>query len=218
LSGSEHHAKGLFITIEGVEGGGKTTNIPYIQQTLEALKADDQKIVLTREPGGTKIGEAIRSILLSLDLPSMHSDTELLLMFAARSEHIRTIIEPALDQGHWVICDRFTDASYAYQGGGRGVELSRIAELENFVQGSLRPDFTILFDLDAETGLGRARKRAELDRFELEDINFFNRIRSQYLKMAEAEPERYRLVRADQPLELVQQQLQWVLSDMIESR
>ncbi len=218
MSGSEHHAKGLFITIEGVEGGGKTTNIPYIQQTLEALKADDQKIVLTREPGGTKIGEAIRSILLSLDLPSMHSDTELLLMFAARSEHIRTIIEPALDQGHWVICDRFTDASYAYQGGGRGVELSRIAELENFVQGSLRPDFTILFDLDAETGLGRARKRAELDRFELEDINFFNRIRSQYLKMAEAEPERYRLIRADQPLELVQQQLQWVLSDMIESR
>ena len=217
MSGSElSHSKGLFITIEGVEGGGKTTNIPFIQQTLEALQSDGQDIVLTREPGGTKIGEAIRSILLSPDLPTMHSDTELLLMFAARSEHVRTVIEPALNKGQWVICDRFTDASYAYQGGGRGVGLSRIAELETFVQGSLRPDFTILFDLDAETGLGRARQRAELDRFEQEDINFFNRIRSQYLKMADAEPKRYRIIQANQPLEAVQQQLSAVLSEMIE--
>ncbi len=210
--------KGVFITIEGVEGGGKTTNIPFIQQTLTALLPPHQPITLTREPGGTKIGEAIRGILLSADLPSMHEDTELLLMFAARAEHVRTVIIPALKQGHWVICDRFTDASYAYQGGGRGVELKRIAQLEQFTQGSLRPDITLLFDLDAETGLGRAKQRAALDRFEQEDITFFNRIRSQYLAMAEAEPARYRTIQADQPLEKVQQQVYQILQAIIQDQ
>jgi dTMP kinase len=210
--------KGVFITIEGVEGGGKTTNIPFIQQTLIALLPRHRPITLTREPGGTKVGEAIRSVLLSADLPSMHEDTELLLMFAARAEHVRTVITPALEQGHWVICDRFTDASYAYQGGGRGVELKRIAQLEQFTQGSLRPDVTLLFDLDAETGLGRAKQRAELDRFEQENIAFFNRIRSQYLAMAEAEPTRYRTIQADQPLEKVQQQVHQILQAIIQDQ
>ena len=208
--------KGFFITIEGVEGGGKTTNIPFIQQTLTTLLPPNTPITLTREPGGTKIGEAIRGILLSPNLPSMHADTELLLMFAARAEHVRTVITPALEQKHWVICDRFTDASYAYQGGGRGVELERIAQLEQFTQGSLRPTITLLFDLDAETGLGRAKQRAELDRFEQEDIAFFNRIRSQYLAMAKAEPERYRMIQADQPLEKVQQQIDQILQSVVQ--
>jgi dTMP kinase len=164
------------------------------------------------------IGEAIRGILLSADLPSMHEDTELLLMFAARAEHVRTVIIPALKQGHWVICDRFTDASYAYQGGGRGVELKRIAQLEQFTQGSLRPDITLLFDLDAETGLGRAKQRAALDRFEQEDISFFNRIRAQYRAMAEAEPAKYRMIQADQSLEKVQQQVYQILQAVIQNQ
>ena len=209
---------GFFITIEGVEGGGKTTNIPFIQQTLTALLPRHRPITLTREPGGTKVGEAIRGILLSADLPRMHEDTELLLMFAARAEHVRTVLIPALEQGHWIICDRFTDASYAYQGGGRGVELTRIAQLEQFTQGSLRPDVTLLFDLDAETGLGRAKQRAALDRFEQEDITFFNRIRNQYLAMAEADPVRYRTIKADQPLEKVQQQVYQILQAIIQDQ
>lgn len=215
MTNTNNH-NGFFITLEGVEGGGKTTNIPFIQQTLTALLTDeDATITLTREPGGTKIGEAIRGILLSPDLPSMHEDTELLLMFAARAEHVRTVINPSLEKGHWVLCDRFTDASYAYQGGGRGVALERIAQLEQFTQGGLRPDITLLFDLDAHTGLGRARKRASLDRFEQEDIAFFNRIRSQYLTMAEAEPDRYRIIQADQSLQAVQQQLHQILRDIV---
>lgn len=217
-----HHydnSSGFFITLEGVEGGGKTTNIPFIQQTLTTLLADslteEVSMTLTREPGGTKIGEAIRGILLSPDLPAMHEDTELLLMFAARAEHVRTVINPALANGHWVLCDRFTDASYAYQGGGRKVALNRIAQLEQFTQGVLRPDITLLFDLDAHTGLGRAKKRASLDRFEQEDIAFFNRVRSQYLAMAEAKPERYCIIQADQSLPAVQQQLSQVLYDIV---
>ncbi|HIP80949.1 MAG TPA: dTMP kinase, partial [Leucothrix mucor] len=137
---------GLFITFEGVEGAGKTTNIEFI---AEQIKKTGQDIVLTREPGGTKIGEAVREILLSKDLPEMHHDTELLLMFAARAEHVQRVILPALKEGKWVLCDRFTDASYAYQGGGRGIDIARIAALENWVQDDLRPDMTFLFDLDA---------------------------------------------------------------------
>lgn len=210
--------KGFFITVEGVEGGGKTTNIPFIQQTLVELLPSDVPITLTREPGGTKIGEAIRGILLSPNLPSMHADTELLLMFAARAEHVRTVIIPALEQGHWVVCDRFTDASYAYQGGGRGVDLSRIAQLEQLIQGALRPDVTLLFDLDAETGLRRAKKRAALDRFEQEDITFFNRIRTQYHVMAETESNRYHTIQAEQSLENVQQQLYQHLQGIIQQQ
>ncbi len=204
--------QGLFITFEGVEGAGKTTNIEFI---AEHIKKMGQDFVLTREPGGTKIGEAIREILLSKDLPEMHHDTELMLMFAARAEHVQRVILPALNKGQWVLCDRFTDASYAYQGGGRGIDTSRIASLENWVQGDLRPDVTFLFDLDADTGMSRVRSRGETDRFEQQHINFFNKVRQHYLKMAEAEPQRYRIVNAQHDLETVQKQIMSMLSSFL---
>ena len=201
--------KGLFITFEGVEGAGKTTNIEYI---AEKLKQAGHEILLTREPGGTTTGEAIREILISKDLPEMHHITELLLMFAARAEHLKRKIIPALEQGKWVLCDRFTDASYAYQGAGRGIGLEKIALLENFVQDDLRPDYTFLFDLEADIGLSRAQSRGETDRFEQQHIDFFNKVRNQYLKMAKAEPTRYQIINAQFDLETVQKQI----SDIIE--
>ncbi len=203
--------RGKLITIEGVEGAGKTTNLPYIQQQLEAHKL---RILHTREPGGTEVGEAIREILIAPALPAMHQDTELLLMFAARAEHLKKKIEPALSSGKWVLCDRFTDASYAYQGAGRGISLERIAQLEGWVQGALRPDYTLLFDVDAHTGLGRALSRGEADRFEQEDIDFFNRVRQQYLTMADNNPQRYRVIDASAGLAEVQQQLRHIIAGM----
>ena len=203
---------GVFITFEGVEGGGKTTNINFIVKELQAVGV---KVLLTREPGGTKVSEAIREILLSKDLPSMHQDTELLLMFAARAEHLHNKILPALEQGTWVLCDRFTDASYAYQGGGRGIAMDRIATLENWVQGDCRPDYTFLFDLNAETGLSRVRSRGETDRIEQENIDFFNRIRAKYLEMAEQYSHRYRIIDAQVVLPQVQQQVSSVLNDIL---
>lgn len=201
---------GVFITFEGVEGGGKTTNIHFIADLLQKA---GKKIVVTREPGGTEVGEVIRNILLSKEFPAMHEDTELLLMFAARAEHLQKKILPALEQGIWVLCDRFTDASYAYQGGGRGIEIERIAQLEAWTLQGLRPDYTFLFDLNAKVGLGRAKRRGEVDRFEQEDIDFFNRIRAKYLEMAKQHPERYRLINAQHDLPQVQQQV----SDVIKS-
>ena len=203
---------GVLITFEGVEGGGKTTNIQLIAKLLQ--KAGKQT-VLTREPGGTEVGEAIRDILLSKQLPTMHQDTELLLMFAARAEHLQQKILPALAAGKWVLCDRFTDASYAYQGGGRGIVTERIAILEQWVQAAFRPQHTFLFDLDAKTGLGRAKRRGETDRFEQEDIDFFNRIRAKYLQMAEQYSERYHIIEAQYPLPHVQQQVTDVLNKII---
>jgi dTMP kinase len=202
---------GIFITFEGVEGAGKTTNIEFI---AEKIKQAGHQIVLTREPGGTKIGEAIRDILLSKDLPEMHHDTELLLMFAARAEHIQRVILPALHEGKWVLCDRFTDASYAYQGAGRGIDLKRIAALENWVQGELRPDYTFLFDLDAKTGLARAKRRGETDRFEQQHIDFFNKVRQQYLKLAEKNPQRFKIIHAQHDLQTVQQQISKALNEI----
>lgn len=204
--------KGKFITVEGVEGGGKSTNIAFISDYLHAKNIPH---ILTREPGGTEVAEEIRRVLLDKNLPGMHEDTELLLMFAARAEHLRKKIIPALESGHWVISDRFTDATYAYQGGGRGISIERIAELESWVQGELRPDATLLFDLDAETGLQRTRQRGEADRFEEEAIDFFNNVRNQYLTMAEQETHRYRIIHAEQALENVQVQLTQVLDDLL---
>ncbi len=203
---------GIFITFEGVEGAGKTTNIDFI---AGKIRSAGHEIVLTREPGGTKIGEAIRHILLSKDLPEMHHDTELLLMFAARAEHLQSVILPALKAGKWVLCDRFTDASYAYQGAGRGIALSRIAALENWVQGELRPDFTFLFDLDAKTGLARAKSRGETDRFEQQHIDFFNKVREQYLSMAKQYPQRFRIIQAQHDLQTVQQQIAQTLNEIL---
>jgi len=174
--------------------------------------------VLTREPGGTALGEGIRSLLISKELPEMHPDAELLLMFAARAEHLQRVILPALKAGKWVLCDRFTDASYAYQGAGRGLDSKKIALLENMVQGTLRPDITFLFDLDADIGLARAKSRGETDRFEQQHIDFFNRVRTQYLSMAEADSERYYLINAQHELSNVQQQIDEFLIKLLKIR
>jgi len=204
--------KGKFITFEGVEGAGKTTNIDFI---AKKIKEAGHEILLTREPGGTEVGESIREILISKELPEMHSTTELLLMFAARAEHVQRVILPALNDGMWVLCDRFTDATYAYQGAGRGLDTRNISLLENMVQGNLRPDYTFLFDLDAEIGLSRARTRGETDRFEQQHIDFFNRVREQYLKMAHDDKDRFRLVEAQYKLEAVQTQILKFVEDIV---
>lgn len=204
--------RGQFITVEGVEGGGKSSNISFL---ADYLKAKNIKVIVTREPGGTDVAEAIRNVLLDVTLPPMHQDTELLLMFAARAEHLQAKILPALAAGTWVISDRFTDATYAYQGGGRGISVSKIAELEAWVQGQLRPDHTLLFDLDAELGLQRTRKRGEADRFEQEQVAFFERVRHRYLQMAERDADRYHKVDASQSLDNVQKQLAVILDQLL---
>ncbi len=194
----------LFITLEGIEGAGKSSQVNTI---ADFFTEKNRNVVITREPGGTKTGEQIREILLNKDNIEIHSDTELLLMFAARAQHIKEVIQPALAENKIVICDRFTDASYAYQGGGRALGGERIAVLENWVQGELRPDITFLFDIDVETGLERANKRGEADRFEQEDIDFFQTIKDTYLKRADAEPKRFRVIDANQDLENVTAQV-----------
>jgi len=166
--------KGLFITLEGGEGAGKSTQLAYIRQRLEAAGVT---LHVTREPGGTPLGEQIRELLLDHRQTDMATDTELLLMFAARAQHLAERIRPALAAGEWVLCDRFTDATYAYQGGGRGIDSQRIAVLENWVQGTLRPDLTLLLDLPVNVGMARANGRGELDRFEREQQAFFDRVR-----------------------------------------
>lgn len=204
--------KGLFISFEGVEGAGKTTNIHYIAEKIEAA---GHEILLTREPGGTALSEAIRELLISKDYPEMHVNTELLLMFAARSEHLNKKILPAINAGKWVLCDRFTDATFAYQGAGRGIPENAISILEDFIQGSLKPDYTFLFDLEAEIGLARAQKRGEADRFEQQHIDFFNRVRKKYLAMAECEKKRYRIVNANHNLATVQKQINLLLAEIV---
>ncbi len=162
--------KGKFITIDGVEGAGKSTQITFI---CDYLKSKGINVVLTREPGGTELGEKIRTLLLNPETKSMHSDTELLLMFAARNEHINAKIRPLLQAGDCVLSDRFTDASYAYQGGGRGLDMRRIAELESWVLQDFVPDMTLLLDVPVELGMSRVESRGKKDRIELEDIDFF---------------------------------------------
>ena len=196
--------RGLFITLEGPEGAGKTTNRAYLAEQLQAQGFD---VVLTREPGGTPLAEQIREILLAPHTETMSVDTELLLMFAARAQHLAQVIKPALVAGKIVICDRFTDAHYAYQGGGRGLDCSRIAMLEQFVQGDLRPDMTLLFDLPVEDGMARAVARGKLDRFEQEQHDFFAAVRQSYLQRADNDPERFRLVNAQHTLVDVQRSL-----------
>ncbi len=205
-------SNGLFITFEGVEGAGKTTNIEYI---AEKIKASGHEILLTREPGGTELSEAIRELLISKEYPEMHITTELLLMFAARSEHLNKKIIPAINEGKWVLCDRFTDATFAYQGGGRGIPETTISTLETLVQGTLKPDYTFLFDLNAEVGLARAKNRGETDRFEQQHIDFFNRVRAKYLVMAETEKHRYRIVNAEHDLSTVQIQISQLLTEIL---
>jgi dTMP kinase len=204
---------GLFITLEGPEGAGKTTNREFLAERLRAAGCDT---LLTREPGGTPLAERIRELLLAPSAEPMASDTELLLMFAARAQHLDQVIRPALAAGKMVLCDRFTDATYAYQGGGRGLSEARIAVLEDFVQGALRPDLTLVFDLPVEVGLARAAARGRLDRFEQEGRAFFEAVRQTYLRRAALNPERYRIIDAGQPLAGVQQQLERLLPELLE--
>jgi len=201
--------KGKFITVEGIEGVGKTTNIDFIHQQLQAAGRD---VVLTREPGGTPLAEAIRGLLLDPAYTGMDSTCELQLMFAARAEHLAKVVWPALEQGQWVLCDRFTDATYAYQGGGRGIDSGVITRLEELVQGDFRPDLTLLLDVPVEIGLARAGKRGALDRFEQEKVEFFERVRNAYLEMAQRSPDRYRVIDASLPLNDVQNQIAATLS------
>ncbi len=205
--------RGRFITMEGIEGVGKSTNMAFVQQYLEGKGIP---LVVTREPGGTELAEKIRELLLDHRNQSMADDTELLLMFAARAQHLNELIVPALETGKWVLCDRFTDATYAYQGGGRGISIERIAQLEQWVQGELRPDATILLDAPTEVGLARAAGRdQEADRFEREKQDFFDNVRNCYLQMAEDAPQRYRIIDASQPLDNVTMQLEAVMSELI---
>ncbi len=196
--------RGKFITIEGTEGVGKTTNIQFIQNWLESKQL---AYLCTREPGGTPLAEQIRELLLAPREELVCDTAELLLMFAGRAQHLNQVIEPALTEGAWVLCDRFTDATYAYQGAGRGMGTSLIAELELIVQGSLRPDLTLILDIPVELGLKRASERSDPDRFEQEKTEFFDLVRNGYLDIARKYPDRCVVIDASQPLELVQREL-----------
>jgi dTMP kinase len=185
--------RGQFITLEGIEGAGKSTQLKEVQECLEEQGIP---VITTREPGGSPIAERIRGMLLDPECQGMATDAELLLMFAARAEHLARKIVPALEAGTWVVCDRFTDATYAYQGGGRGVDFRRIAMLEDYVQGDLRPDLTLLFDLPVRLGISRAGRRSRPDRFESETLRFFEDVRAAYLDLAARYPGRIRTLDA----------------------
>ncbi len=207
--------RGLFITIEGGEGVGKST---VINDVGGALQQAGKTVCLTREPGGTPLAEQIREVLLTPHDETLPDSAELLLMFAARAVHLDNHIKPALARGEWVICDRFTDASYAYQGAGRGLPMAFIAALEQQIQGELRPDVTLLLDAPVEIGLARARERgngAAPDRFEREQQAFFTRVRDAYLARAAAEPARFVVIDAAQPLPQVRTRLAAVIQDIL---
>jgi dTMP kinase len=206
--------RGKFLTIEGTEGVGKSTNLVFVRDWLQAQGIE---VVVTREPGGTPLAEEIRALLLAKRDEQVDETAELLLVFAARAQHIAQVIKPALARGAWVLSDRFTDATYAYQGGGRGLSTQTIAQLEILVQGELRPDLTLILDIDVELGLNRARQRGELDRFESETMAFFERVRGAYRLRAEQAPERYALVDAGQELASVQSDIDALLMAMLKS-
>lgn len=206
-------SRGRFISLEGIDGAGKTTHMAYINGLLTAA---GYEVVATREPGGTALGERLRQLMLHSDEETIGPDAETLMMFAARAQHLAETIKPALVAGQWVLCDRFTDATYAYQGGGRGLSRARISVLEQWVQGALRPDLTLLFDLSIDVALGRARKRAGFDRFERENKAFLESVRRIYLETAERESDRVLVVPASDSVEAVQLQLQSIIGEFIE--
>ncbi len=206
-------SRGKFITIEGIEGVGKSTNLALIESLISDL---GQGVLVTREPGGTMTGERIRSILLDKDEQNMTAMTELLLMFAARRQHVDQVIEPALAAGTWVISDRFTDSSYAYQGGGRELGMETVSALEDFVLGDFRPDITIVLDLDVSTGLTRATSNASPDRFESEQREFFERVRKVFLDRASGD--RYRVVDTSQSIEAVQSEISRIITTFYHGR
>ncbi len=197
-------ARGRFITLEGGEGVGKSTQLQRLGDWLRGRGID---VLLTREPGGTAVGEAIRAVLLDRDLPAMHADTELLLMYAARVEHVQRLIAPHLARGGWVLSDRFADASHVYQGAGRGIDPARIEALERWALGGFRPDLTFLLDMPVAAGMARVRARGAADRFETERLAFFERVRAAYLARADREPERFEVVDADRDADTVSAEL-----------
>jgi dTMP kinase len=203
---------GKLITLEGGEGAGKSTVLDTVRA---ALVAHGVEVVVTREPGGTPAGEAIRAVLLDPRLRGMSAETELLLMFAARAQLVREVIRPALAAGRWVLSDRFTDASYAYQGGGRGQPATRIAALEAWAADGVRPDLTLLLDLPVVEGLRRANGRGEADRIEMENAQFFERVRDAYRARAAAEPGRFRVIDAGRPLAEVLAQVQGAIAEFL---
>lgn len=200
-SATKAPSAGCFITVEGTEGVGKSTNLDFIEQLIRAA---GHSLLRSREPGGTPLAEEIRDMVLAPREEPVAELAELMLIFAARAQHLKTLIEPTLGRGEWVLCDRFTDATFAYQGGGRGLSQQAIAELEHLVQGRRRPDCTVLLDAPVEIGMARARQRGELDRMESEKMDFYDKVRHAYLQRAEAEPERFLVIDAAQPLDKVQ--------------
>ncbi len=208
--------KGCFITFEGIEGVGKSTAMSYVKSYLEA---HNKVLLVTREPGGTPVAEAIREVVLSPRDEALSPITELLLMFAARAQHIQQVIKPALEQGQWVLCDRFTDTSYAYQGGGRGMDLTFIENLENQIQGDLRPDWVMLLDAPVDLAFERAHGRSQdFDRIEQEERTFFQRARDVFLQRAEKMPERYSIIDAAQDKNGVEKQLTDLLERFLQRR
>lgn len=204
--------RGQFITLEGCEGVGKSTNLQFIEQCLRERGID---VVVTREPGGTPLAEEIRELVLAKRNEKVNALAELLLIFAARAQHLQEIIVPNLQAGRWVLCDRFTDATYAYQGRGRGLNKGEVEQLEQLVQGELRPNLTILLDIDIEQGLQRADERGELDRFESEPREFFQTVRDAYLTRARREPDRFMIVDAAPPLVEVQAAIKQALEKFV---
>lgn len=204
---------GVFITIEGVEGVGKSTHLAGIEAQLRAA---GKSVVMTREPGGTPFAEAVRELLLAPREEHVPADAELLLMFAARAAHLDELVLPGIQRGDWVVSDRFTDASFAYQGGGRQLDLARIAELERWVQGDFRPHATLLLDAPVEVGLARARERGDADRFEKEEAEFFERVRAVYLERAAAEAERFIVIDAARDLDTVKQSVTAAVNHLLE--
>lgn len=205
---------GVFVTLEGVEGVGKSTQLGVMRDHLEQA---GKQVVMTREPGGTPFAEAVRELLLAPREEAVAADAELLLMFAARAAHLEERIRPALAAGAWVVCDRFTDATYAYQGGGRGIPQQRIAMLEEFVQAGFRPQATLLLDAPVEVGLARARNRdATPDRFEREAEDFFQRVRAVYHQRVAAEPERFVVIDAARPVDAVSTSVRQALDSLLE--
>lgn len=199
--------RGKFITLEGMDGAGKTTHLEWLHGRLAARGVT---LTVTREPGGTALGEALRALLLE-NHETRHPDTEALLMFAARREHLAQVIVPALEAGRWVLCDRFTDATYAYQAGGSGMDWARVAALERWVQGALQPDLTLYFDLDPELGRARARQAREPDRFEREKQVFYERVRAAYLRRATEQPLRIRVIDAARTITDIQAELEDII-------
>ena len=212
---NDSETRGCFISIEGIEGVGKSTNIRFICDFLNGLGI---KNVSTREPGGTPISEQIRDVLLAAENNSLCPMTELLLIFSGRAQHIHELIEPALTSGSWVVCDRFTDATYAYQGAGRGLPADLIQGMEILVQGLIRPDLTLIFDIQADLGLKRAHRRSKPDRFEREELEFFNRVRECYLTRANAFPDRCKLIDASQNIGEVQNEIKNLLEQFVVSQ